>query len=293
MRRLLPLVVLAALIAGCGGDDDGGSAELLTEAASKTTNEGSARIAFRGSSQGGLPQPIEFRGDGVVDNAKRLGQLEFDFGSLASALPPDAQLQAEDLTGEVIFEGFVFYMRFPLLANLLGDDKQWIKFDAKAIGEAQGLDLSQFTQFGQADPSQALQYLRAVSGEVEEKGEEEVRGVSTTRYSAEVDLRKFPDVLPEDQRDQAKQGADALIDQLGGDTTLPMDVWVDEDGLIRRQRFEFAFEPPTGGQRVSFRYDIELYDFGVEADVQPPPAAETADLTELLSRAAESAQERP
>src|ERR687894_783100 len=106
--RLLPLAVVVALIAGCGGDDDA-SKEVLTDAASKTTKEGSARIAFRGSSQGGLPQRIEFRGNGVVDNARRIGRLEFDFGSLASALPPDAQLQAEDLSGEVIFEGFVFY----------------------------------------------------------------------------------------------------------------------------------------------------------------------------------------
>ena len=63
---------------------------------------------------------------------------------------------------------------------------------------------------------------------------------------------------------------------------------VDARRVIRRQRFEFAFEPQNGGQKVSFRYDIELYDFGVEVDVQPPPEADTADLTELLSRAAGS-----
>ena len=281
MRRLLPLLVLA-LLAGCGGDDD--ASNVLVDAASKTTDAGSARIAFTASSQAGVPQTIEIRGDGVVDNAKRIGRLEFDFGSLASTLPPGSGIQADDLNGEMVFEGFVFYMRFPVLARLLEGGKEWVKFDAEELGKAQGVDISQFTQFGQADPSQALQYLRAVSGEVEDKGREDVRGVATTRYEAKVDLRKVPDVLPEDQRESAEKSIDALIDQLGGESELPMEVWVDDDGLIRRQRFDFSFEP-EGGTEFSFRYDIELYDFGVKVDVSPPPQEDTADLSELISQA--------
>lgn len=187
----------------------------------------------------------------------------------------------------MIFDGFVFYMSFPALSQVLEGDKEWIKFDLEELGKAQGIDLSQFTQFGQADPSQALQYLRAVSGEVKDEGSEEVRGVSTTHYAARVDLRKFPDVLPEDQREAAKKAVDSLIDQLGGRSELPMEVWIDDQGLIRRQRFDFSFEP-QGAAKFSFRYDIELYDFGVEVDVEPPPAENTADFTELLSQGAAS-----
>ena len=211
----------------------------------------------------------------------------FDFRSLASSLPPGSGIDAGDLTGEVIFDGFVFYMRFPVLSQLLEGGKEWVKFDIEEIGKAQGIDLSQFAQFGQADPSQALQYLRAVSGEVEDKGTEEVRGVSTTRYEAKVDLRKFPDVLPDDQREAAEESVDTLIEQLGGESELPMEVWIDDDGLIRRQRFNFSFDPETG-PGYSFRYDMELYDFGVEVNVQPPPEEDTADLGDLIAEDAAS-----
>ena len=277
MRRLAPLLVLA-LLAGCGGDDDG-SRQVLVDAAATTTKAGSARIAFSGSTRAG-PQPVEFKGEGVVDNANRRGRLSFDFGSLADALNGSG-IDPSDLSGEVIFDGFDFYMSFPALTQVLEGGKEWVKFDLEKLSKAQGVDLSQFTQFGQADPSQALQYLRAVSGDVEDKGQEEVRGVSTTHYAAEVDLNKFPDVLPEEQRELAEDSVKALVSKLGGDGTLPMDVWIDDDGLIRRQRFEFAFEP-EGGTEFSFRYDIELYDFGLDVAVEPPPEAETADFTSLI-----------
>jgi len=283
MRRLLPVLVVA-LLAGCGGGDEA-SQDVLVDAASKTTKAGSARIVFTGSSQAGLPQPLEIRGEGIVDNSERVGRLEFDFRSLAGSLPPESGIDREDLTGEVIFEGFVFYMRFPLLSRLLQGGQEWVKFDVEEIGKAQGLDLSQFTQFGQADPSQALQYLRAVSGEVEDKGTEDVRGVSTTHYEAKVDLRRFPDVLPDDQREAAEKSVDTLIEQLGGESELPMEVWIDDDGLIRRQRFDFAYEA-EGGREFSFRYDIELYDFGVKVDVEPPPEEDTADLGDLIAQGA-------
>ena len=283
MRRLLPVLVLA-LLAGCGGSDDV-SQDVLVDAASKTTKAGSARIAFTGSSEAGLPEPLEIRGEGVVDNSERVGRLVFDFRSLAGTLPPESGIESSDLTGEVIFDGFVFYMRFPVLSQLLQGGKEWVKFDIEQIGKEQGIDLSQLTQFGQADPSQALQYLRAVSGEVEDKGSEDVRGVPTTHYEAKVDLRKFPDVLPDDQREAAEDSVDTLIDQLGGESELPMEVWVDDDGLIRRQRFNFAFES-EGGREFSFRYDIELFDFGVEVDVKPPPEDDTADLGDLIAQGA-------
>jgi hypothetical protein len=281
---LLALVTPALLLGACGDDDDDGGSvdsDLLANAASATVDRGSSRIAMSGSISGpGLPGKVPIKADGVVDNAKRVGRLNFDFSSLAESIPEGSGLDQASFKGEMIIDKLVVYMRFPFLAQLLPSGADWIKIDAEALSEAAGVDLGSFSQLGQTDPSQSLQYLRAVSGDVEEVGTEEVRGVETTHYKATVDLEKVPDVLPEDQREAMRKSIDALVKQ-AGTNEIPVEVWVDEDGLVRRMRQDFSFDAEGGQGKADFTVDIEMYDFGVEVDVEPPPEEDTVDITKL------------
>ena len=77
-----------------------------------------------------------------------------------------------------------------------------------------GLDLGSSGQFGQSAAEQ-LRMLRAVSGEVSDEGHEQVAGTDTTHYSATVDLRRYPDVMPEEQREAARMGVERLIEMTG------------------------------------------------------------------------------
>jgi hypothetical protein len=286
MVSLLIAALLAVPLAACGSGDDDEARETIATAAANTVNKGSARIEMTGSIEGpGLPGAIPIKASGVIDNKERKGRLELDFTGLADALPGGAGVDASDLNGEFIIDGLVIYMRFPFLTQLPGIDKEWLKVDAEKLGEQQGLDLGQLSQLGQTDPSQSLQYLRAVSGDVEELGGEEVRGVDTTHYKADVELKKVPDALPEAQREQFRKGIDALVEQLGTDE-IPIEVWIDDEGLVRRERVDFSFEEEGSGGEASVRIDVELFDFGVAVDVSPPPDDQVQDLAELAAGAA-------
>ena len=83
--------------------------------------------------------------------------------------------------------------------------KPWIKVDLNAVGKQAGIDLSQFTQLG-TDPSRMVDWLRTVSGDVTTVGTEKLDGVDTTHYRATVDLSKYPDLVPADQREAVQQG---------------------------------------------------------------------------------------
>jgi hypothetical protein len=280
MRRLAPLVLSLALVAGCGGSDgDDGAKDALEAAAKKTTGNQSAQVSIDGTIEGtGLPKAARIRGSGVFDTATTRARIELDFSSFA-ALAPTQGVDPQALRGEFIQDGKVMYMRLPVLQQQ-GLTKEWLKVDAEELAQAQGLSTSSFGQFTQFDPSQSLKYLLAVSGDVEELGEEDVRGVQTTRYRTKVDLEKVPDVLPEDQREQARKSIKQLVDQVG-ESEIPIEVWIDGEGLVRRQRIDYGVE--QGGQEVSLRFDIELFDFGIDADIQPPPKKDTTDFSELLS----------
>jgi len=283
MRKLaLALVALGlvAALAGCGGGGQGGEKEpvrslsAVAAAAEKTTDAGSAKFSLAMRMEGlAVPgnsaQAFTLGGEGAFDYESRRGRMVFDLGGLGSLLGQEGGGSIE-----MILDGNVFYMKFPLLSGLAGGDKPWVKLDLEELSDQQGVDLGQLQQLQQGDPTQMLAYLRA-AGDFEEVGKETVRDVETTHYRGTIDLKKALETVPEGQREQIVK----LIDE-GGLTELPAEAWIDGDGLLRKMALELAKIPDQ--EQGSMTMEMELYDYGAEVDVQPPPADQVADLGELF-----------
>ena len=129
---------------------------------------------------------------------------------------------------------------------------------------------------GTVDPSAQLHLLAAVS-EAERVGEEEVRGEDTTHYRGTYEVAR------------ALKGArgvqqPALTSLLGVAATAKeaaYDVYLDDDGLLRR--LEQTVEVPSAGQMLTVTTTLELYDFGIDVKVIPPPGATVRDGAPLLA----------
>ena len=271
----LTALVLAA--AGCGSGDV--SPDTLAKAASRTEAVSGARTSFRATvSNPALPTPIELRGGGVV--SPRQHSAVMSFRAVRGPSLPGSGLRR--FGGRVVLRDLKMYMRLGFFEDRLPPGKHWLKVDLRRAGQVQGIDLTQFLQGGQ-DPTQTLRYLRATSGDIRKRGEEPVRGVSTTRYKATVDLRKFPATVPPSQRSTARKSVERLI-ALNGARKIPTEVWIDGRGLVRRQRLSLLLRTPGGGgQRV--KQELEFYDFGTRVQVQAPPADEVLDATVLAGAA--------
>lgn len=278
-HRLSVLLVALAVTAGaCSGDDEVDSSSpqaVLAAAPGKTIAEGTSRVAID-VSLSGEPARRSVTGEGAFDFKGERGRLDLDLGPL---LPSAGR-------AEIVFSEDVVYLKVALGLPQL-KKRPWLKIDLDELEKAGVGDIEALRQLRTNDPKAALNYLRGATGDVTREGEEVVRGVSTTRYRATVDLEKAKRAVDEELRGDLDQVRKQL-----GTNRLPVQAWIDGEGRLRRLRYtvdvstldKSAPARAAGTGEVSAAF--ELFDFGVGVDVAPPPADQTITLQELLGGAA-------
>jgi hypothetical protein len=273
---LLAALVSLALLAGCGGAQE--PLDALALAAERTVEAGSARfeMEIEVAAEG---QTLAATAAGAVDNAAGRLAMSIDLSSLAQAFGAPAGASAGDLSMDMILEGTVAYMRFPLLTRLVANGKPWLKLDLVELAKRGDVDLGQLQSLSDNDPRRTLDYLRAVAGEIRTVGRETVRGVATTHYRAAVNLREYPGLVPDGQREAVQQAVDRIVEQTGIGA-VPVEVWVDDEQRVRRMAIELA--TGAGTVPVASKVTMELFDYGVPVTVAVPPESEVADLASLL-----------
>jgi len=268
--------VVALALAGCAAQQS--PVTLLAAAGTETQDAGSAKFTLKQDFEGGPIAGQGIEATGAVDFAEQRGHLEFDISSL---LPPGAPVTGDE-TFRAVFDGPTVYMQLPIP----GLPTPWVRVEA---GELEGLQgLEQLESFSN-DPSQAFAFLQGASDDVEEVGTEDVRDVSTTHYRMTIDLQRAAEQAPEDARPFLEQQAEVL-----GTDTLPMEVWLDEEGRVRRQSFTIDLsqvDPAAAGATAApvpseltgtITTTSEYFDFGSEVVVEIPPEDQVTDLADLI-----------
>jgi hypothetical protein len=254
MRRLAVLGALAFLVAGCGGGGESASPADIAQAAKKTSKLGSFEADFGIAGQG-----LSGTGSGVFDNGDNpAGQLSMtvDTG------------RGQPIPVDTVVTGDVFYMRSPAFARTLANDKQWIKLDLAKLAQQRGVDLGGLLN-ASPTPNNALAYL-AGAEDVEKVGSEKVGDNDTTHYRVQVNVS-----------DAAKKASGSVKSSLqgvqaSGVKKLPMDVWLDPNGYIRKVSYQ-----EHAGRQQAAKVTMQLHDFGSRVAIAPPPSDSVADLTQL------------
>jgi hypothetical protein len=261
MKRIS--VILGALaasgaVAGCGASNDV-NPDVVAQAADKTAEAGGAHLTMVEQVAGQT-----LRGQGFTDSKGHRARLKLQ-------LPQGAG------TIDSVYLDRQIYLQFPeSIQKKVG--KPWVHIDLDKVGKAQGIDFGALQSTSSNDPSGQLDQLRG-AGDVKKVGGEQVRGTDTTHYKSTVDLRKAAERAPASQRDAVRKSIDKII-QVTGERTIPMEVWLDKAGRVRRMKISQTI------QGKSLVITLELYDFGTKDALKAPPASETRDLTDAAVKQA-------
>jgi LppX/LprAFG-like lipoprotein len=93
-------------------------------------------------------------------------------------------------------------------------------------------------------------------------GQETVDGVSCMHYSLSVDTRSAAQKLPGTQGQQMQQAADAGVD------TIPLNLWVDGQGLVRKVTDKVTTEQATAA------LELRLNRFDEDVHISAPPPSQ-------------------
>ena len=256
LRLLLPSLLLV-LVAGCSGGEElsgggGGevtvaeATELVQAAPARTLEGGTSRLEVTVKTTAG-ERELEVVTAGVQDPAAGEAQLETSL--------PEAGVSVE----QRLVDGRL-YVQVP---------GQGEGFFSLALEDVLGTPLG-----AGLDPDAQIESLRTAR-DVEVVGPEDVRGTPTTHYRAVYDA--------EDQLDRLGRIGEQAKGALGDTdlSALPVDLWLDDDGRLRKLEQVLELQP-EGQPPVSIRTVVEVFEFGVDVDVEVPPADQVRDGAPLL-----------
>ena len=290
MFRKLAVALLAPLLAMSACSDDGDQSQRLeagdTEAAIAAMRAAPDAAAEAGS--GRMEMSIAFEVDGEPFELTSTGffsgtqmQMEMDFGALLAGQVPEGELPPGfDEPMVVVVDGATTYMRMPMLDALTGTSG-WLTMSPDELGLAND---ALGAGFGPTNnPAQMMEALRGISDDIEELGTEEVRGEDTIHYRAVVDLERALEQVPE----KLKPQVEAQLSDMGG--TMPVEVWLGEDGLVRRLSLDMVellakASAESGTKMEGGSMVMDFFDYGADVQVEVPDSSDTTSFLDVMGR---------
>jgi hypothetical protein len=240
----------------------------VAAAAEATSNVPGARSNFTLTVSG--PVQMTLTGKGLMNGETKRATVE-----LAASGSTAAGTRGFSLN-EVIADGNL-YFHSPELNGAFGTSTQWLLVRGEVFGDLLGGSSSGAGAGMSASPTQQLDALKAASDQVTAVGHQRLDGVDTTHYTAIVDTGKVADELKSHVSGDLGDVIERAAEQVQSES---VDVWVDDQGLIRR-----VTSAMTMADLGNVNMTIDFMDYGIHPNIQVPPASEVYDITPIMQRA--------
>jgi hypothetical protein len=255
-------------------------ADPVASAATKSEAVGGAKVALTV----GVDSPkgtFSVSANGVVDQGQ--ADITTDLSQLLAAAGLPAGSGSVELRYLQENGDPVVYVNAPALTSMIPGGKSWVRLDLEQAAKSAGVDLNQMLAQAAQNPADVLDMLRA-AGSVKSLGTEAIDGAETTHYQATIDLAKAAGMVGS----PAQQAVQHLIDH-GGPSTIPVDVWIGDDGYVHKLTVDETLG--MGSDTATVHLNLGLSGYGTTAvNVTAPPSDDTLDATGLVAMAAQNLQ---
>jgi hypothetical protein len=260
----------------------------VSAAATDSANVGSAEFALSATATQSSGSPVTVNATGAFDGQS--GEVTTDLSSAMAALGAPAGTSGQ-VDIRVLQENGdpVIYANAPALSAMIPGGASWVKLDLQTLGKGFGVDLNQLLGQGYQTPTDALDLLKSV-GSVTTVGPETITqtvggqttDVSTTHYTADIDPTKVATQLASDIGGTVGQKIqDAVNNSAVTPAAIPVDVWIDGSGLVRRVVLDQS--GTQDGQTGSLHLQLDIAGYGNPVNVTAPPSSDVFDATSFLS----------
>ncbi len=235
---------------------------------------------------GTLHQELEMSISGGGESFTKSGEADIDHVHQRIDMTMDLGMLGGEM--QLLMDAGLVYMRSPAFQDA---GTEWVSLDPSKMDPATAARFGGFGT-GTTDPSAYIGLFAGVF-DVRDSGEQELQGVATTHYVGSIDLKKvlegFADVVGEDVDAETRKQLEMVVEQfesLGIDEKIPFEIWIDEEGLPRRQRISMDFgDLVPGDEEASMRMTVDFSAFGKPVEIEIPRPSEVTDMTDALAEA--------
>jgi len=284
-------VAVAVALAGCGGTSGsaGSGVGSSTGSTPAPTSASASAVIARAADVSGAAKGLKLRMN-IIETIPGASTVTIDATGAFSNVNHSGTMTTTIHTAnksvqtrEVSFGPKVYVELPPSAAAKLPGGKRWVEIDYSKVSKQSYLsNVASLTTSQYQSPTQALEYLKAESSNVENLGPATVNGIATTHYHAMMNLNKAGTGLPA-KTHAALQG---LLRKLPGTildkTQIPLDVWIDGDHLVRRLSISMQMIPDGTSETVEDTTTFDITAYGPQPKPTPPPASQTLNLLALL-----------
>jgi hypothetical protein len=280
----------AALVAGCGSSNShansastGGhiSNATFAQAADVSASASGEKVQFSMAATGSSADAFSFSGTGAFNRSPTTGEMSMNI-----------KADGQDINGvSFLINHGTMYLKFPSslsgeLSSLTGG-KPWLSINLSELGSVENVPgLSSLLNGNAVNPTQELKVLAdSTTNGLKKVGTANVNGVSTTEYSASLDLSKEASAVPASEQAAIKQVLANAQKQLGS-TTIPVHVWIDSSNMVRQLEMDISIK--AAGQTLPITFKMDVLSYGKQSVPAAPAASQTFDLTNLLKQEAQS-----